>query len=83
MRSNTQHITNEEVWQKITQAINPRDDLLSIVKKQKVSWLDRITGSSGLANHPAWHCRRRQEIGEAREDRKKRLENGLTSNSGK
>ena len=47
--SYTQHVTNEEVRQKISQAIGPHDDLLSIVIKRKLRWYGHITRSSGLA----------------------------------
>lgn len=47
--SYTQHVTNEEVRQKIRQAIGPHDDLLSTVIKRKLRWYGHITRSSGLA----------------------------------
>ena len=47
--SYTQHVTNEEVRQKINQAIGSHDDLLTTVKKRKLRWYGHITRSSGLA----------------------------------
>ncbi|KAJ8379015.1 hypothetical protein AAFF_G00231840 [Aldrovandia affinis] len=47
--SYTQHITNMEIRQRISQAIGRHDDLLTIVKKRKLRWYGHITRSSGLA----------------------------------
>ena len=47
--SYTQHFTNEEVRQKIRQAIGPHYDLLSTVIKWKLRWYGHVTRSSGLA----------------------------------
>ena len=43
------HITNEEVRNRIQQAIGPHDDLLAIVKRRKIKWYGHVTRSSGLA----------------------------------
>ena len=43
------HITNEEVSNKITQAIGPYKDLLTTVKERKLRWYGHVTRSSGLA----------------------------------
>ena len=43
------HITNEEVRAKIQQAIGPREDLLTIVKRRKLQWYGHVYRSSGLA----------------------------------
>ena len=43
------HVTNEEVCAKIQQAIGPHEDLLTIVKRQKLQWYGHVTCSSGLA----------------------------------
>ena len=43
------HVTNEEVRVKIQQAIGPREDLLTIVKKRKVQWYGHVSRSSSLA----------------------------------
>ena len=43
------HVTNEEVRAKIQQAIGPHEDLLTIVKRRKLQWYDRVSRSSGLA----------------------------------
>ncbi|KAJ8362161.1 hypothetical protein AAFF_G00391040 [Aldrovandia affinis] len=47
--SYTQHITNMEIRQRISQAIGRHDDLLTIMKKRKLRWCGHITRSSGLA----------------------------------
>ena len=43
------HVTNEEVRAKIQQAIEPREDLLTIVKRRKLQWYGQVSRSSGLA----------------------------------
>ena len=43
------HITNEEVRNKIENAIGPHDDLLTIVKRRKLKWYGHVTRSSGMA----------------------------------
>ena len=43
------HVTNEEVRAKIQQAIGPREDLLTIVKRRKLQWYDHVSHSSGPA----------------------------------
>ena len=43
------HVTNEEVRAKIQQAIGPREDLLTIVKRRELQWYGHIFRSSGLA----------------------------------
>ena len=43
------HVTNEEVCAKIQQAIGPREDLLTIVKRRKLQWYGHVSRSSGLA----------------------------------
>ena len=43
------HVTNEEVHAKIQQAIGPREDLLTIVKRHKLQWYGHVSRSSGLA----------------------------------
>ena len=45
----TDHVTNEEVHNKITDAIGPHDDLLTAVKKRKLKWYGHTSRSSGLA----------------------------------
>ena len=47
--SNKDHVTNEEVHAKIQQAIGPHEDLLTIVKRCKLKWYERVSRSSGLA----------------------------------
>ena len=43
------HVTNEEVCRKIQAAIEEYDELLTLVKKRKVSWFGHASRSSGLA----------------------------------
>ena len=43
------HITNEEVRNRIQNAIGVHDDLLTVVKKRKLRWYGHISRSSGMA----------------------------------
>ena len=43
------HVTNEEVRNRIRQATGPYEDLLTTVKKRKLRWYGHITRSTGLA----------------------------------
>ena len=43
------HVTNEEVRVKIQQAIEPHEDLLTIIKRRKLQWYGHVSCSSGLA----------------------------------
>ena len=43
------HVTNEEVGNRIKQAVGPYEDLLTIVKKRKLRWYGHKTRSTGLA----------------------------------
>ena len=43
------HVTNEEVREKIQQAIRPHEDRLTVVKKCKLQWYGHVSRSSGLA----------------------------------
>ena len=43
------HVTNQEVRAKIQQAIGPHEDLLTIVKRQKLQCYDHVSRSSGPA----------------------------------
>ena len=43
------HISNEEVSNRITRAIGPYEDLLSIVKSRKLKWYGHVSRSNGLA----------------------------------
>ena len=43
------HVTNEEIRAKIQQAIGPREDLLTTVKRRKLQWYGHVSRSSGLA----------------------------------
>ena len=42
------HVTNEEVHNRIQNAIGMHDDLLTMVKKQKLRWYGHISRSSGM-----------------------------------
>ena len=42
-------ITNEEVRRKIQAAIGEYDEFLILVKKRKLRWFGRVSGSSGIA----------------------------------
>ena len=42
------HVTNEEVYVKILQAVRPHEDLLTIVKECKLQWYGNVSHSSGL-----------------------------------
>ena len=43
------HVTNEEVRNRIQNAIGVHDDLLTMVKKWKLRWYGHISRSSGMA----------------------------------
>ena len=43
------HVTNEEVRRKIQAAIGEYDELLTLVKKRKLTWFGHVSRSSGLA----------------------------------
>ena len=43
------HVTNEEVFAKIQQAIGPHEDLLTIIKRRKLRWYGYVPRSSDLA----------------------------------
>ena len=43
------HVTNEEIRRKIQAAIGEYDELLTLVKKGKLSWFGHVSRSSGLA----------------------------------
>ena len=43
------HVTNEEVRNRIQNATGVHDDLLTIVKKRKLRWYGHISRSSGIA----------------------------------
>ena len=43
------HVTNEEVRRKIQAAIEEYDELLTLIKKEKLRWFGHISRSSGLA----------------------------------
>ena len=43
------HVTNEEVRNRIQNAIGVQDDLLTMVKKRKLRWYGHISRSSDMA----------------------------------
>ena len=43
------HVTNEEVRRMIQAAIGEYDELLTMIKKQKIKWFGHVSRSSGLA----------------------------------
>ena len=43
------HVTNEEVCNRIENAFGVHDDLLTMVKKRKLRWYGHISRSSGMA----------------------------------
>ena len=47
--SHKDHVTNEEVCNRIQNAIGVHDDLLTMVKKKKLRWYGHIPRSSGMA----------------------------------
>ena len=79
--SYTQHVTNEEVRQKISQAIGPHDDLLSIVIKRKLRWYGHTVSPDPRAlQRPS--CKTLYKVAEDKEEKRKdgkiTSENGLT-----
>ena len=42
------HVTNGEVFTKIRQAIGPHEDILTIIKRNKLMWYGHVSRSSGL-----------------------------------
>ena len=49
------HVTNEEVRRKIQAAIGEYDELVILVKKQKLRWVGHTSRSSGLENYILFH----------------------------
>ena len=43
------HVTNEEVYANIQQAVRPHEDILTVVKRHKLKWYGHVCRSSGLA----------------------------------
>ena len=50
------HVTNEEVRRKIQAAIGDYDELLILVKKQKLRWFGHVSRSSGLAKRLSYRA---------------------------
>ena len=64
-----EHVTNGEVRTKIQQAIEPHEELLTIVKRRILQWYGRVSGSSGLAkNHLAKHSERGKKTRQKEEE---------------
>ena len=47
--SHKDHVTKEEVHARIQQALGPRKDLQTIIKRCKLQWYGHVSCSSGLA----------------------------------
>ena len=62
------HVTNEEVQDKILQAIGPHEDLLTIVKRCKLQWYGRVSCSLGLAKTLARHSERGKKTRRTKEE---------------
>ena len=62
-------VTNKEVCAKIKQAIRPREDLLTVVKRRKLQWCGHISCfiRSGQ-NHLARHSERGKKIRQTEEE---------------
>ena len=43
------HVTNEEIRNRVNEAIGPHEDLLTIVRRRKLTWYGHVTGTQGLA----------------------------------
>ena len=43
------HITNNAIRERVTQAIGTHDDLLTVVKKRKLKWYGHTSRSSGMS----------------------------------
>ena len=46
------HVTNEEVNNRIKQAIGPYEDLLTMVKRWKLKWYRYVSRTSGMTKTP-------------------------------
>ena len=63
------HITNEEVRAKIQQAIGPREDLLTMVKRRKLQWYGHVSRSSlSGQNHLTRHSDREKKTKQTDEE---------------
>ena len=70
------HVTNEEVCNRIQSAIGVHDDLLTMVKKRKRKWYGLISRSSGMAKTILQGQCKEQEGEEDRRNRKITSRNG-------
>ena len=43
------HVTNEEIRNRVNEAIGPHEDLLTIVRRRKLTWYGHVTRTQGLA----------------------------------
>ena len=67
--SHKDHVTNEEVYAKIQKAIEPHEDLMTIVKRRKLQWYGHVSHSSGLdKNHLARHNERGKKTRQTEEE---------------
>ena len=73
------HVTNEEVENRIRQAIGPYEDLITSVKKRKLRWYGHKTRSTGLAK---MILRGTVQGGRRRGRQKKRWEDNVTEWTG-
>ena len=48
--SYTEHVSNDEVRNRIEEQIRPFVDLLTAVRKRKLRWYGHVTRSNGLSN---------------------------------
>ena len=72
------HITNEEVRNRIKQASGPYEDLLSTIKRRKLIWFWHVITRGGLAKTVLQETVRGEEREEdKRRDGKTTLQNGL------
>ena len=61
-------MTNEEVRNRIQNAFGVHDDLLTVVKKRKLSWYGHISKSSGMADNSAGDSERSKKERKAEEE---------------
>ena len=72
------HVTNEGGCRKIQAAIGEYDELLTLVKKQKLRWFGHVSRSSGLAK-----ATRQGTVKEIKEEADRRRGGKTISESGK
>ena len=64
------HVTNKEVRRKMQAAIGEYDELLTLVKKQKLRWFGHFSRSSSLAKtiNPTRHSERKKKKRQTEEE---------------